>query len=510
MADNELTIVLRLDDKASKEVAAALKDIGAKSDEVEKKSKKSSDGITDGFKKAGKELRDFRQVLAISTVGIFAIVNASKIWSERNTATRLALDSLAVSAKNITATLGSVLAPSIIGFAEANKALAGSIGVIFDKLKQGYEAWFKASIFSFQFMVAFTTEVLNGVGVMDAWKDATQIAGLASEQMGKTFADSMKENITATDEALAKLKLTNDEMSRTATLFKANQISGEEYYNSLFTAQDQQTFKNQLAIGQLNELASLTRQVSDTTILEAQRQTTEQTNLLNFYKQNFMQAHASMAAFTVTVGQSIKTNLSSAISSIATGASTAKEAFAQLGKAMISTVVEFMVQKAVAFALEKTFLASTVASAIPAGAAVAAAWAPAALVANIASFGGAGAAAATSFATSTSALSASMAALSAFGGGGISKGGGAGGKFAEGTDSVPAMLTPGEMVFPRSMADAIRQGSITVGGPGGSGGGDINISIYNPQFKDEQSVRDLSEMVGFEIERELRRARATT
>lgn len=83
-------------------------------------------------------------------------------------------------------------------------------------------------------------------------------------------------------------------------------------------------------------------------------------------------------------------------------------------------------------------------------------------------------------------------------------------KFAEGTDSVPSMLTPGEMVFPRSMADAIRAGDITVGGRGSSGGGDINISIFNPQFKDEQSVRDLSEMVGFEIERELRRARATT
>ena len=509
MADNELTIILQLDDKASKEVAAALKSIDGETKKVESSSKKATDNMAGGFKQASKELHAFRSALTVATIGIVAMVNMTKVWSERNTETRAALDQITISSKNIAATFGSILAPSILGFAEAIKAFAGSITGIFDKVKEGYEAVFRAFTFATQFQVAFFTELASGVKVTDAWKDAVKIAGTASQEMGDTFRSSMQQNVTATDEALAKLKLVNDEINRSATLFKAGEISATEYYNSLFTAQDQQTFKNQLAIGQLNELASLTRQVTDTSILEAQRQTTEQVNLLNFYKQNFMQAHEGMAAFTVTVGQSIKTNLSSAMTSIITGASSAKEAFTQLGKAMIQTVVEFMVQKAVAFALEKTLLAGTVAAAIPAGAAVAAAWAPAALVANIASFGGAGAAAMASFATATGALTASMTALSAFGGG-LSKGGGAGGKFAEGTDSVPAMLTPGEMVFPRTMADAIRSGDITVGGKGGTGGGDINVVIYNPQFKDEQSVRDLSEMVGFEIERELRRARATT
>jgi len=38
-------------------------------------------------------------------------------------------------------------------------------------------------------------------------------------------------------------------------------------------------------------------------------------------------------------------------------------------------------------------------------------------------------------------------------------------KFATGTDTVPAMLSPGETVIPRTFADAIRQGRLTLSGP---------------------------------------------
>jgi len=81
---------------------------------------------------------------------------------------------------------------------------------------------------------------------------------------------------------------------------------------------------------------------------------------------------------------------------------------------------------------------------------------------------------------------------------------------AQGTDTVPSMLTPGEMVFPRTMADAIRAGEITVGGPsGGFGGGDINIVMSNVTINSKDSVRAIAEELGFEIERRLRSTRSS-
>ena len=55
--------------------------------------------------------------------------------------------------------------------------------------------------------------------------------------------------------------------------------------------------------------------------------------------------------------------------------------------------------------------------------------------------------------------------------------------FAAGTDSVPASLTPGEMVVPKSFASAIRAGNLTLGGPSGggesTGAGSGNVVNHN-------------------------------
>jgi hypothetical protein len=80
--------------------------------------------------------------------------------------------------------------------------------------------------------------------------------------------------------------------------------------------------------------------------------------------------------------------------------------------------------------------------------------------------------------------------------------------FAKGTDSVPAMLTPGEMVVPRDFASAVRSGDISIGGRGGSGSfGDINIYIQGGIRQDGDSVSRMAEKLGFEFERQLRTAR---
>jgi hypothetical protein len=507
MADNELTIVLNLDDKASKDVADALKKIKGSTEDVEKSSKKATDGIVGGFKEAHHQLRDFHQILLTATIGFTAMIAVSQEWGKRNTETKLALDSITLSMKDIAASVGSIVAPAIVSFAEIVKGSADGLKKVFDVVKSGYEGVFKAFTFATQFQVAFTTEVAHGTSIVDAWKDAVKTATTAANQLGEDFKKSMEQNITPTDAAAMKLKELADNLNNLSILFRAGQIDASQYYQGIIAAQDEVSFRNQLAVAQLQELANITRQVGDNQLMEAQRQTQEQIALLNFYKQEYMTAHQGMAAFSVTVSKAIQTNLSSALTSIITGSQSAKEAFTQLGKLMLQTIVDFMVQKVVASVLEKTLLASTVAASTAAGAAIAAAWAPAAAMVSLATFG-ANAGPAAAGVASVNALSVGLAAVSKFAGfgGGGGPAGGATGGFAEGTDSVPAMLSPGEMIFPRTMADAIRNGDISVSGRGGAGG-DINIYLDRPVFRNEQDARDFSELMGYEVEKRSRGAR---
>jgi hypothetical protein len=79
--------------------------------------------------------------------------------------------------------------------------------------------------------------------------------------------------------------------------------------------------------------------------------------------------------------------------------------------------------------------------------------------------------------------------------------------FAEGTDTVPANLTPGEMVVPRTFAEAIRRGDLALSSTGTAGASEINIYIQGGIRNDGASVEEMAEQLGFEFERQLRSAR---
>jgi hypothetical protein len=327
-------------------------------------------------------------------------------------------------------------------------------------------------------------------------KTAESMKGLADDGMQKIIENSNK---------MGEIFRTGEgDWSRSFQTLKANVT---EFIDSHKKGNDdivvESTAAQQELIRLSNELRDVQNENSNQAFLSQKTKLDENIALAKFYQQTWETAHAGIASFALTTAKSMQTNLSGAITNIVTGTMSAKQAFAELGKAMIKTIVDWVAQKLVAMALTKAIehsaLAATVASSVAAGAAITAAFAPAALVANIASFGGAGVAAAASFGVASAAEVAAMGITTAAGAGGL----------AEGTDTVPAMLSPGEMVFPRSMADAIRAGDISVGGPGGSsGGGDIEINLYGVTITSKDSVRELAEELGFELDRRLRNARS--
>jgi hypothetical protein len=235
---------------------------------------------------------------------------------------------------------------------------------------------------------------------------------------------------------------------------------------------------------QMNELAMLTTQVRSQEVMEAQRATGEQIALLNFYKENYMQAHAGMKAFTLTVAQSLKTNLSGAISDVIMGAKSAKEAFKAFGQAMVKTVVDFMVQKVVAWVLEKTLLAGTVAASVVSGAAVAKAWAPAAAMVSLATLGSNAIPAAAAI-INVNILSAAFAAPKAM---------------AYGGDQIvsrPTLFMAGENGPERAIFQPL--------GSSSRGGGSTNIYISNPVVTNTDAINELAETISARLARETER-----
>jgi hypothetical protein len=127
---------------------------------------------------------------------------------------------------------------------------------------------------------------------------------------------------------------------------------------------------------------------ADLAALEGRKQ------FLQVYHDIWMESHRTMFSYVASATQTIYGGLSNAITSVITGASTAKEAFKQLGNQMVQMVVQFMAQRLVAFALEKTLSAAGLAlskvaatSALATAAALSGANAAAATGAAIASYG---------------------------------------------------------------------------------------------------------------------------
>ena len=400
------------------------------------------------FKTISKTLRQFRSQMLVVGLTLGLLGAASAEYAKRNTDIKRSLDEIGLSFRNALSIIGKFISP-----------------------------------------------ITKGLG------------GLA-ESFNKTFGDKSNNDLERAKNLITEHSQAIENLS---TRFQTGKITASEYYLSMLEGQNSVIEKNRQIQQSFNELATLTSQVNNRGLLEFQTRMDEQTSLLNYYKENYKMAHAGMTAFTLNLAQSIQTNLSAAITNIVTGISTAKEAFTALGQAMIQAIVQFMAQKLVAFALEKTLLAGSVASSVAAGAIIAAAYAPAALFANIATFGAAGAAAAASFTAAAASAAASGLLLGNAVNVGLQAGGGG---FAEGSPRVPKdMITQvhkNEIIVPETFADSIRKGDLSLSGnnaSGNKGNTSIDITINYPRMSSRDEAESLAGVLGNELQRQLRYAR---
>ena len=170
------------------------------------------------------------------------------------------------------------------------------------------------------------------------------------------------------------------------------------------------------------------------------------------------------------VAKTLHTGLSSAISDTILGVKTAKEAFADFGKLIVKTIVDYAAQWVAFQVLAKGLALIGVAFATAQAAIVGAAWAPAAALASLATLGGNAAPAAAAM-TSTVALGNLLAVP----------------KFAEGAgglkDDTLGMFNKREIVIPTTFSDAIKSGELSLsGGGGGAQGGNTIFDFSGANF----------------------------
>ncbi len=189
-------------------------------------------------------------------------------------------------------------------------------------------------------------------------------------------------------------------------------------------------------------------------------------------------AHQGWLTLLSNATNTVMAGLSSAVQSIVFGTRSAAEAFKELGKQMVGAVVDFMVQKVAAFALEKALAAaskSLLAGQLVATNAIAqgyaSTWAPAATLALIGSYGAAAAFA--SLAPTLSALNQGIAVAQTAGGLGFAG-------FASGVDRVPmdmpAVVHRGERIV-QADVNADLTDLLSSLRDGRSGGGSMVVEI---------------------------------
>jgi len=223
----------------------------------------------------------------------------------------------------------------------------------------------------------------------------------------------------------------------------------------------------------------------------------------------------AMAKKALSLEKAMSAAFSRPLAGLISGAITAKEAFAQMGSALIGILAKFIAETIVSFTIGKTLQKlATIFSATQA-AILAQAWAPAAIFASIATGGGAaiaGLAGVTGAMGTVAALTAAISATALGSSASFHKGGIIRAHNGLAVGEVPIIAQTGEGILSRRGMGALggesQLNSLNQGRGGGSGG-DVFVEINYPKMSTKEEVAELVRVLGFEMERQLRYARSS-
>jgi hypothetical protein len=370
MADNEMQIILTLIDKATADLKKVKEEISGTQkplNDVKKKGEETNKSLQDGFKESSSHARTFRRDVFL-VVGIFSeVVAATREYAKYNKEAAKSVDEFDLSIQQLQINIGKLfttkipMGPGILSSVFGVKEM--SVLDIINKTVDGYQK-----------IMDLVSNAAGGKGVV------------------LTDSDEIEKIITAGQ----VLKRISEEQQQINNEFISGKISIEEYYTQISNGSFFAISARQQEMQLLRDMGQLQFEVANKGLMDEQNSIEQRIGLLKYYEEIHKQATFTMAQTTVFLGKTIQQNLGTALTSIIMQTKSSKEAFKEMGIAMLTAIVEFMVQKLIAWALEKTLLAGTTASQLAYIAAVLPGMTALALATNIATGGAAGVAAAAS------------------------------------------------------------------------------------------------------------------
>lgn len=212
----------------------------------------------------------------------------------------------------------------------------------------------------------------------------------------------------------------------------------------------------------------------------AMAQNQRETEFLQFALDTQKKAHESLWTVAGKARDTFSAGMSNMLVNMMKGTGSVKEAFVDLGWQMIKILTDYIVQLTINFAIAKAMQAAHLATTIPIASATAAAWAPAAAMASLASYGANSAPAMAGIAM-TVAFAKALSLLSSISGA-------AEGATVTGAGSVLVGEKGPELLnLPRgaSVIPLDRSG----------GGTQVEIHMYNPVMRSEEDIAELARQV---------------
>jgi len=480
-SDNELQIVLKLVDEASgklKEITAGVK---KDTQDIAKESDKASKSIKDGFKDAGKELKDFRRALYAVTAEITAIIMVTKEWAKHNVTTAKGYDNLQYSLKELTALVGSIFAPAIISLSNLLRENLGWIRTLFSWIQEGYTSLFEAVSYILQLHVSFMAAIREGVSISEAWAIANRDASRAASEMGDKFKMAFQDNLPAVEGM-------NWNMEQLLNLERL-----------LTDATYQRNFAMQEGVATAQEFAKVKAELANQDIMNDRKTLDSATNLLKTLESMHKTVWGGIYDFMNMGLQAFSSGMTKALTAIIMQTKGAREAWTEFGMSMITAIVEFVIQWGIQALMAMALGAMVTAAVVAQATTIAAAWLPAAIFASIATMGGADVAGAVGMAAaSASGLAigaATMVAAKAIDLGtiSVSKGKAEGGWVGlHGPETVLVGERGPEYVVPNHQLGGGRQTT-------------VHIEINNPVLSSKDDIDYLTEEISQRLAREAER-----